>query len=91
MLLANKFIEKIPDPRNTKQHYQSFLRRKNMKSVKQSKIITYQPKTFDIVDIKLVITEHPKTSHNLSKTIRKSENVRSNSCLCSDTKKVKKM
>ena len=61
-----------------------------MKSVKQSEIITYQPKTFDIVNIKSVITEHPKTSHNLSKTIRKGEKVGSNSSLYSDTKKVKK-
>ena len=37
--------------------------------MKQSEIITYELNTFDIVDIKLVITEHPKTSHKLSKTI----------------------
>ena len=43
LLLANKFIE-TSDPRNAKQHYQSFLRKKNGKSVKQSKIISYQPK-----------------------------------------------
>ena len=61
-----------------------------MKSVKQSEIITYQPKTFDIVNIKSVITEHPKTSHNLSKTTRKGEKVGSNISLYSDTKKVKK-
>ena len=36
LLLANKFIEKIPDPRNPKEHYQSFVRKKNRKSVKQS-------------------------------------------------------
>ena len=53
--LANKLIENIPDPCNAKEHYQSFIRNKNTKSVKQSKIITYQPKTFEnanIVDIK---------------------------------------
>ena len=50
--LANKFIEKIPDPRNAKQHYHSFLRRENIKSVKQSEIITNQPKAFDTVDKK---------------------------------------
>ena len=64
MLLANKLLEKIPDPRETKEHYQSFIRKKNTKTVKQSKIITYQPKNFEnpnIVDIKSVITEHPKT------------------------------
>ena len=41
------------------------------KSVKQSEIITYQPNTFDIVDKKSVTTEHPKTSHKLSKTLNK--------------------
>ena len=72
MLLANKLIKKIPDPRNAKEHYQLFIRKKNIKSLKQSKIISYQPNTFenqDIVDIKSVIIEHPKTSHKLSKTI----------------------
>ena len=34
LLLANKLIEKIPDPRNAKGHYQSFIRKKNTKSVK---------------------------------------------------------
>ena len=44
--------------------------------LKQSKIITQQPKAFEnpnIVDIKSVITEHPKTSHLLSKTITQDE------------------
>ena len=44
-----------------------------MKSVKISKIITDQAKIFespDIVDIKLNIIKHPKTSHKLSKSIR---------------------
>ena len=55
-----------------KKHYQSFIRKKNRKSVKQSEIITYESQTFEkpnTVDIKLIITEHPKTSHKLSKTI----------------------
>ena len=61
LFLANKLIEKIPDPRNAKEHYQLFIRKKNTKSVKQPEIITYQPKTFEnpnIVDIKWVITKH---------------------------------
>ena len=29
LLLANKLIEKVPDPRNAKEHYQSFLRKEN--------------------------------------------------------------
>ena len=35
-LLANKFIEKIADPRNPKQHNQLFLRKKHRNSVKES-------------------------------------------------------
>ena len=57
---------------------------------KTIKIINYQPKTFEnpnIADIKSVITEHPKTSHKLSETIRQAEEVGSNSSLYSDTKK----
>ena len=72
-LLANKLIEKIPDPCNAKEHYQSFIRKKNRKSVKQSEIVTYQPKTFEspnIVDIKSIITEHLNIFHKLSKMLR---------------------
>ena len=36
LLLANKLIEQIPDPRNAKEHCQSIIRKKNTKSVKQS-------------------------------------------------------
>ena len=46
---------------------------KKKKSVKKSEIITDQAKTFEnsnIVDIKSIITEQPKTSIKLSKTIR---------------------
>ena len=86
--LSNKSIEKIPDSRNAKEHYQSFIRKKNTKSVKQSEIITYQPKPFEnpnIVLIKSVVTEYPKTLHKLSKA----EKVASSSSLYRDTKKVK--
>ena len=72
MLLANKLIEKVHDPRNAKEH-ESFLRKKNRKSVKQSEIITCKPKTLDTVDVKSDITEHSKTSHKLPKTIRNGE------------------
>ena len=47
LLLANKLIEKVPDPRKAKEHYQSFIRKKNRKSVKQSEMITYQPKALE--------------------------------------------
>ena len=80
------------DPCNSKKHYQSFIRKNNRKSVKQSEIVTYQPKAFEnpnTVDIKSIITEHAKISHKLSKTIRQAEKVGSNSSLYSDTKKVK--
>ena len=90
MFLGNKLIEKIPDPRNAKEHYQSFIRKKNTKSVNQSEVITYQLKTFEkpnFVDIKSVITEHPIISHKLSKTIRQGKNVGSYIPLYSDTKK----
>ena len=88
LFLASKLIEQMPDPHNGIQHYQSFIRKKITKSVKQSEIITSQPNTFEntnIVDMKSVITEHPKTSHKLSKA----EKLVSNSSLYSDTKKVK--
>ena len=59
-----------------------FLRNKNTKSVKQSKITIQQPKTFEnsnIVDVKSVIIEHPKT-HKLSKTTRQAEKVSQVGC-----------
>ena len=31
LLLANKLIQKNPDPHNAKEHYQSFIRKKNRK------------------------------------------------------------
>ena len=44
MLSANKIYGKIPDPHDAKEHCQSFIRKKNRKSVKQSEIITDPPK-----------------------------------------------
>ena len=76
LLAANKLIEKVLDPRNAEEHYQSFLRAKNRKSIKESEIITYQPKTFEksnITDKKSSIPEHPKTTSKLGKTIGKAE------------------
>ena len=52
LLVANNLTENTPDPRNAKQHYESFLRQKKRASVKQSEIITHEPKIFDIVHIK---------------------------------------
>ena len=45
LLVVSKLIEKTPDPHKAKEHYQSFIRKKNTKLVKQ-KIITHQPKFF---------------------------------------------
>ena len=94
-MFATKLTAKISYSSNDKECYQSFIRRKNKKSVKQWKIITQQQKYFEnsiIADVKSVIIEHPKRSHKLSKTIRKTEKVSqigSNSSLHSDTKKLK--
>ena len=89
MLLTKKLIEEVSDPSDAKEYYESFLRKKNKKSVKKSEIITYQPKAFvnSNIDVKSVITEHPKLSHKLPKTIKKGEKVAPNSSLYSDTKK----
>ena len=87
LLLANKLIKNKSDLHNAKEHYQLFIIKKNWKSVKQSEIITYQLKTFDIVDIKSVNNEHPKTSYKLSKSTRQTEKLGSNSSLYCDTKK----
>ena len=91
-LFTTKLTEKIPDLQNAKKYYQSFIKKKNTKSIKQSKIFTQKLKTFENsnnVDIKSFSTEHPKTSHKLPKTLRRSENsfqASSNSSLYCDTK-----
>ena len=71
----------------------------NTKLVKLSKVTTQQPKPIEnqiIVDIKLVILEHLKTSHKLPEAITQAEKIpepdareNSNSPLYSDTKKWK--
>ena len=61
LLLANKLIKRISNHRNGKEQYESFLRKKSRKSIKELGIITSQPKTFEnpnIVDIESIITEH---------------------------------
>ena len=87
LLLANKLIDKVPDPRNAKEDYELFLQKKSRKSVKQSEIITYEPKTFNTFDVKSDITEHSRTSHKLSKSIRQAGKVSFNSSFFSETKK----
>ena len=68
-LFATKLRKKMPDPCNAKDYYQSYLRKKNSKSVKQ-------PKAFENPNI-----QHPKTSHKLSKNEKFSQ-VGSKSYLC---------
>ena len=92
IVACEEINRKISDPLNAKKHYQSFIRKEKIKSIKHWEIITYQPKAFEnpnIVDIKSVITEHPKDSHKLPKTIRQAQKVGSNSSLYSDIKKEK--
>ena len=65
LLLANKLMGKIPDPRNANEHYE-----------KQKSELIKKPKIFEnpnIVEIRPVITKHLKASQKLSKTIRNSE------------------
>ena len=71
--------------------------KKNTKLVKRIKNNYLRTKTSEnpnVVNIKLLIIEHPKNSHKLSKTIRQVGNdslagsgKTSNSSLCRDTKK----
>ena len=73
LLLTNKLIEKVPDRRNAKEHYESFLSKKNKKSVKQSEKLLIKQKLLktccsSTVAIKSVTAEHPKNLHKLSKT-----------------------
>ena len=59
------------------------------KTIKNNYLSTKTFENSNIVDIKSIITEHPETSHKLTKTIRQAEKVGSNSFLYSDTKNVK--
>ena len=79
-MLAIKLTEKISDSLNTEEQYQSFVRKKNAKSAKQSKNqrIKQSATKFEnpnTVDIKSVFINHPITSHNISKTLSEAEKV----------------
>ena len=66
-LFAIKLTEKMLDPSNAEKN-NSYLKWKNKKSVKQSKMITQQLKSIEnpsIADIKWVIIEHQKTLNKL--------------------------
>ena len=78
LLFVTKLIEKTADASNAKEYYKSYLKRKKIKLVKRSKIISQQWKTIENpnnVDIRSVIREHPQTSHNLSKAIKQAAKV----------------
>ena len=83
---TNKLIKNVPDPWNAKQQYQSLIIKKAI--VKQSDKVTYQPETFDTVDVKSFIAKHENISHKLSKTITQAHKLDSNSSLYSDRTKV---
>ena len=60
---STKLIERIPDASNTKEYYQSYLRKKNKKLMNRSKIIAEQPKTMEnlnIVDINQLLQNTQK-------------------------------
>ena len=82
----------MPDPCDVKEHYQSFIIKKNTESVKQWNVIVYQTNAFqnpNVVEIKYVIAEHSEFSHKLSKNIRQAVKEDLNISLYSDTKKMK--
>ena len=66
-----RVVKKQPDPCNTKEHYQSFIRKKTKQSIKQAKVECFE--NSNIVDIKPVNAKHPKTLHELSKSNRQTE------------------
>ena len=69
-MFGKKLIEKVPDARNAKQHYELFLRMRNRNSIKQSEIITYQQQTFqnpNIVDINRLLQNIQKLHTNCPK------------------------
>ena len=70
LLLANKLIKKVPASRNAKEHYQSFIKKKIRKSVKQSEIIInqklFKPQTL-LINVKI---NYYRTSKNLTKIIQ---------------------
>ena len=67
-IACDQIDRKVVDPTNAEEYYNSYLKRENTKLVKQSKVITQQQKTLEnpnIVDIKSIGKEHPKTSCKL--------------------------
>ena len=94
-IACNQINRKMLATSNAKEHYDFYLKRKNTKSVKRSKVISQQLKSIEnIVDIKSVVIKHPKTSQKFSKTKQVSQvgyGKTSNSPLYSKTKKSEKI
>ena len=68
-IACDQIDRKVVDPSNVEEYYNSYLKRENTKLVKRSKVITQQQKPLEnpnIVDIKSIAKEHPKTSCKLS-------------------------
>ena len=83
---------KIIDPRNVKEHYQSFIRKKHTKLANQLKNNYLSIKNFwkpKHCWYKINYYRISKTSQKLSKTIKQAKKVGPNCPLYSDTKKVK--
>ena len=62
-MFTTKLRKKKPNPSNSKEYYNFYLKRRNMKSVKQSKINIPQLKAIrspNIADIMSAITDIPK-------------------------------
>ena len=81
LLLANKLIEKyliLVMLKNTINHL-SEKTHKISKTIRNNYLSTKTFENPNNVDIKSIITEHLKTSHKLSKTIKQAEKVGSNS------------
>ena len=89
LLLANKIKEKIPDSCNAKEHYQSYIYKKEKPKI--SNTIRNNYLSTKNIEAK-IINQKPKYCWyqiKLTTTIRQAEKVSSNSSLYSDTKKIK--
>ena len=68
-LFATKLTKKTPDHRNAKEHNQSFI--KNIKSIKQSKIIAQQQHTFENQTYLYKVSCYRTCKYNTLSTITK--------------------
>ena len=71
-LYVTKLIEKIPDPRNAKKHYQLFIKKKKINKTIKNNYSAAKTVWKPIVDIKSILMKHPKLH---IKTKRQAEKV----------------